>query len=219
MIRSLLQRSRSSLIEWGVCGCLPPGETESGDMHVVQSVSRGALVAAVDGAGHGSEAAAAARIAVSTLKDFAGEGIISLLRACHQRLKGTRGAVMSLVSFDGYRNEMMWLGVGNVAGMLRRRSSQGCVTDEPRRENSASEGIALRGGIVGYRLPLLKPAVLPVSRGDTVALATDGIHPDFVRDLDSETPPRELAARLCAKYSTGRDDGLVLVVRYLGWSK
>ncbi len=56
------------LIEWGVAAQPLEGEAESGDLHVVQRFPKGVLVAAVDGLGHGPEAAAAARSAVATLK-------------------------------------------------------------------------------------------------------------------------------------------------------
>lgn len=208
MTRSF-RRTRRSLIDWSLSAVRPPGESESGDMALVKPVANGVLVAAVDGAGHGHEAADAARIAVTTLKEHAGEGIVALLRRCHLKLRGTRGAVMSLVSFDGERNEMRWLGVGNVSGLLVRRR------DHP---GSAREGILLKGGVVGYVLPLLQPQIIPILPGDTVVLATDGIHPEFVKDVDAETPPRTLAARLCERYATGRDDGMMLVARYLGWN-
>lgn len=193
------------LIDWGCSVVKSSGEAESGDMHLVKPVGRGVLVAAVDGAGHGAEAARAARIAISTLREHAGEGIAALLRLCHQKLKGTRGAVMSLVSFDGERNEMKWLGVGNVSGLLVR-------------PQHGKEGMMVRGGVVGYRLPPLQTQVVPVQRGDTLTLATDGISPDFIADVDPGTSPRELAPRLCERYATGRDDAMLVVVRYLGWN-
>jgi negative regulator of sigma-B (phosphoserine phosphatase) len=210
--QSTQQMARPSLIEWSISAFVPPGETESGDMHLVKAVNRGVLAAMVDGVGHGTEAAAAARIAISTLESNAdNKGIVALLHLCHQSLKGTRGAVIDLVSFDGDQNQMMWLGVGNVAGLLlRARAGTAGWT---------REGIPLRGGVVGYKLPPLQASVLPVGPGDTVVLATDGISPDFGADADTETSPKEMAARLCRKCATRRDDGLVMVVRYLGWNK
>jgi negative regulator of sigma-B (phosphoserine phosphatase) len=212
MTPSPQQTSQSSLIEWGISSFVPPGETESGDMHLVKAVHGGVLAALVDGVGHGTEAAAAARIAVSTLEANAAEGIIALMRLCHQRLKDTRGAVINLVTFDGGRDEMKWLGVGNVAGLLLR-TRDGIA-------GGGRESIALRGGVVGYKLPPLHQAtVLAIRPGDTVVLATDGINPDFTADAETETSPANMAERLCTKYATRRDDGMVMVVRYLGWKK
>jgi negative regulator of sigma-B (phosphoserine phosphatase) len=203
--------SRAPLIEWGISSFVPPDETECGDMHLIKGVERGVLAAMVDGVGHGRGAAAAARIAVSTLEAHAAKGIVTLFHLCHKSLQGTRGAVINLVSFDGEQNEIMWLGVGNVAGVLLRTRG--------RKKGRTCEGMSPRGGVVGYKLPPLQASVLSVGPGDTLVLATDGISPDFESDVDTEILPREMAARLCAKYATRRDDGMVLVVRYLGWKK
>ena len=211
MTLSAQQTSRSSLVEWSVSSFLPPGETESGDKCLVKDVSCGVLAAIVDGAGHGTEAAAAARVAVSTLEAHADEGVVALLRLCHQQLKGTRGAVINLAFFNGDQDEMTWLGVGNVAGLLLRRNGGNPA--------GIREGISLRAGVVGYKLPPLQASAISVRPGDTVVLATDGIRRDFEEDVNCQTSPGDMAARLCAKFATGRDDGMVLVVRYLGWNK
>ena len=58
-------------ISWGVAESPLPGEHESGDRHVVQLSAAGVLIAAIDGMGHGAEAAAAAKLAASTLEEFA----------------------------------------------------------------------------------------------------------------------------------------------------
>src|SRR3989475_13253167 len=51
------------IVEWGVASRTLAGEVESGDKHVVKIFPHGALLAAVDGLGHGEEAAAAANMA------------------------------------------------------------------------------------------------------------------------------------------------------------
>ena len=48
-------------VEWGVATRCRRGEATSGDLAVVHLLPEGALVAAIDGLGHGSEAARAAR--------------------------------------------------------------------------------------------------------------------------------------------------------------
>src|SRR2546428_12006154 len=51
------------IVEWGVASQTLAGEVQSGDKHVVKSFPHGALLAAIDGLGHGEEAAAAANMA------------------------------------------------------------------------------------------------------------------------------------------------------------
>lgn len=55
----------SSLVEYGVANFALPGEGTSGDCHVLRARSSGLLVAAIDGIGHGEEAANAAKTAAS----------------------------------------------------------------------------------------------------------------------------------------------------------
>ena len=195
------------LIEWGVAAQPLEGEAESGDLHVVQPFPNGVLVAAVDGLGHGPEAAAAARSAVAILKDCAHEPVISLVKRCHERLIRTRGAVMSLAMFNALDNTMTWLGVGNVEGVLLRADA---AADPPR------ENVLLRSGVVGYQLPALHASILPVTRGDVLILATDGIRGGIVEDVSLSDPPQRIAEQILARRATGMDDALVLVARYLG---
>src|SRR5438309_1387114 len=104
------------VIDWGVATLAHAGEKESGDLHLVKQVGRGVLVAAVDGLGHGAEAAAAARAAVAALDRYAEESLSPLVRRCHEALAGSRGVVMSLAYLGGVQPSLTWLGVGNVEG-------------------------------------------------------------------------------------------------------
>ena len=103
----------SELVDTGVAVATLPWETESGDTHVVAPHSDGVLVAGIDGLGHGSEAAHAARLARSVLEDDPGADLVELFARCHTRLARSRGVVMSLATFTA-GGELVWLGVGNV---------------------------------------------------------------------------------------------------------
>src|SRR6266571_8616584 len=105
-------------LDWAVAERAQPGETASGDLALVQPFAGGVLVAVVDALGHGTEAAATARQAVTTLEQRPDEAVAALLRRCHDALLGFRGAVVSLASFDIAHATMTWVGVGNVAGVL-----------------------------------------------------------------------------------------------------
>jgi phosphoserine phosphatase RsbX len=198
------------LIECGVATLTLPGETESGDLHLVQPVGTGVLVGVVDGLGHGAEAAAAARVAVATLREHAHEALLPLLQRCHRALVGTRGVVMSLALFQGGHGSMTWLGVGNVECVL-------LYTDlAARPTRPARTSLLTRGGIVGSQLPQLRAEVVSIAPGDTLLIATDGIKDGFADGLSSEMPAQQLADQILARSSKGTDDALVLVARYLG---
>jgi len=88
------------IIEWGSASLPLGGEVVSGDKHVVKVFPHGALLAAMDGLGHGEEAAAAANRVVRVLQAADNESLISLLKRCHERLRSTRGVVISLAAFN-----------------------------------------------------------------------------------------------------------------------
>jgi phosphoserine phosphatase RsbX len=194
------------LIEAAVAEAPLEGETESGDLHLVAPHAGGVLVAAIDGLGHGGEAAQASRVARSILEEDPGADLSDLFVSAHTALARSRGVVMSVASFD-HRGSLTWLGVGNVEGTLLR-ADQGRL----RRADS----ILGLGGVVGYQLPKLRPSTRPVEPGDLLILATDGIAPGYVEGLDPAGSPKAIAERILAQYGRGVDDALVLIARYLG---
>jgi serine/threonine protein phosphatase PrpC len=198
-----------TLLHWGVATLALEGQTESGDLHLVRTVKDGALIAVVDGLGHGEEAAVAARLAVTTLEQYVEEPPLSLLQRCHVALKGSRGVVMSLARFDAPHGTMTWLGVGNVEGVLHHADWS---------ERSARASLITRGGIVGSEVPAVQAAVIPVGAGDTLVFATDGIGGGFLADVSARDEPQRLADQILARHGKGTDDALVLVARYLGRS-
>jgi negative regulator of sigma-B (phosphoserine phosphatase) len=193
------------IIEYGVAGYVVPGQTESGDRHLIRHRPEGVLVAAIDGLGHGDEAACAAKMALSILEGSREESVVNLLQLCHEGLRSTRGVVMSLATIDLTRGSMSWIGVGNVQGViLRRRARVGAVPEE----------LLLRAGVIGAQLPGLQAASLRLTKGDTLIFATDGIRTEFAKDLPPAEAPQKLADKILAEYCRGNDDALVVVTRY-----
>ncbi len=195
------------LLHWGVATLALAGQRESGDLHLVRPLEGGACVAVVDGLGHGEEAAAAAKAAVATVERFAHEPPLSVVQRCHEALIGSRGVVMSIATFDAAHGTMTWLGVGNVEGVLQHADWS---------ERSARVSLVTRGGIVGGELPAVQAAIVPVTPGDTLVFATDGVRQEFVADISLREPPQRLADQILARFGKGTDDALVLVARYLG---
>lgn len=202
-----MERLKVSPVEYGVSKSMIPGQVESGDLHLVHCNGKSILIAVVDGLGHGEQAANAARTAISVLKEETQEPIISLVDLCHEKLQRTRGVVLSLASIDTEQRMMTWLGIGNVQGVLIRRSAK----DRP-----AQESLLLRGGVVGAQLPSLQATVLPVGYGDTLYFATDGVRSEFSADLVAMENPQRAADRILEKFHNKVDDALVLVARLTG---
>jgi phosphoserine phosphatase RsbX len=194
------------VLDWAHAGAALEGD-RSGDVHVVAPFPHGAVAAVIDGLGHGHEAWEAADEAARVIARHAADPVNLLVERCHEALRRTRGAVMTVASFDVRAGAMTWVAVGNVEGVLLR---------DARRGAAGREVVTARGGIVGYQLPPLRSATLPVLPGDTLVLATDGIRSGFVADLDRSAGPRALAESILARHGRGSDDALVLVARYLG---
>lgn len=194
-------------MEYGVAKLILPGQGESGDRHLVCCERNGILIAAIDGIGHGKEAANAAEAAISILKANPDEPVISLVECCHEGLRSTRGVVLSLASIDPEHGMMTWLGVGNVQGVLMRSGAQ---------KGSVQEMLLLRGGVVGSQLPALQAAVLPIAKGDSLVFVTDGVRGEFAEGLSVRESPQRAADKILKQHGRGNDDALVLVVRLIG---
>ncbi|WP_236517281.1 phosphoserine phosphatase [Sandaracinus amylolyticus] len=135
-----------------------PGETACGDDVVVVRSESAILIAVIDALGHGERAAEVARALRASLEGAdLSLGLRALFDRAHTALRGTRGAAMTAVLLRA--SELEACGVGNVA--LR------------------SEGLALSfvptPGVVGVRMPRLRPVVSARAPGARIVLASDGI--------------------------------------------
>jgi phosphoserine phosphatase RsbX len=203
----VLERPVRDPIEWSVATRSRRGEATSGDLAVVELLPEGALVAAIDGLGHGSEAARAAGAAGEVVRERPTRDLVALAERCHGALCDTRGAAISLAFISPSESTMTWLGVGNVQG---RVLSGGPSALRPK------GSLALGSGIPGHELPRMRPATLDVRPGDLLVLATDGIEVAFGDSLDVSGSPQAIAERILAAHRKPTDDALVLAVRYLG---
>jgi phosphoserine phosphatase RsbX len=195
------------VLERGVAGVAHEGQGRSGDLAVFAPSQRGGLVAVIDGLGHGDAAADAAEAAAEVLRVHVEQEAQDLLELCHRQLRRTRGAVMTLAWFDLDAREMTWTGVGNVEARFVR-AAEGA--------DARHASPVVLGGVVGYNLPQVRLASIPLEAGDAVVLATDGVTADFSQSLTAGVPAQELAERVLERHGKGTDDALAAVVRYLG---
>lgn len=194
-------------VEWSIATRCRRGEVTSGDLAVVTLLPEGALVAGIDGLGHGREAARAARKAAEVVRETPTEDLVALIERCHAALRGTRGAAVSLAFVSSSRSTMTWLGVGNVEGR---------VLSGDRSAIRPKGSLALGRGVPGHELPAVRTATLDVRPGDVIVLATDGIEAAFADSLDISGSSQAISERILADHWTRPDDALVVTVRYLG---
>lgn len=114
---------------------------------------------------------------------------------------------MSLALIDSKENMMTWIGVGNVEGVLFRAHSE---------SGQKLERIVLRGGVIGYKLPSLQAAMIPIYKDDIVVFTTDGVEHDYVDELNASEHPEEIVEFVASNYFKKSDDALIIAGKYLG---
>lgn len=200
-------RAAREPVEWGVAMRCRRGEATSGDLAVVTLLPEGVLVAGIDGLGHGDEAARAAGKAAEVVRQSPSKDLALLVQRCHDALKGTRGAAITLAFVSPSEGRVTWLGVGNVEGRV--------LSGDP----SATQpkgSLPLGTGVPGHELPPVRATRLDLRTGDVIVLATDGVASDFADSLDVSGSTQTISERILADHWKPLDDALVVAVRYLG---
>jgi phosphoserine phosphatase RsbX len=205
------ENGRLGPIEWANAGRPLPGENTSGDRKIAIGIDDGAaLFGVIDGLGHGPAAASAATRAVDAMQRAAGERLEVLVQLCHRVLDGTRGVAMTLARVDFAANTLTWTGVGNVSAHLVSKDVTGVHIRSSAR---------LAAGIVGYRIPEIRPAqVISLRVGDLVVLASDGIAEDHLDHIDFAASATVIADHILTKHAKETDDAMVLAARHRGAS-
>lgn len=192
-----------TVLEWACARRPAPHEAVCGDRAAVVRGGGRTLIVAVDGLGHGPEAARAADAAVEAVRDGTGGDALTAIELCHEALRPTRGAAVSAAAFDPRDRTLTWSGVGNVEGRLVRAGG------------GPPASLLTLGGVVGHELPPLRATSVPVERGDVVMLATDGLSGGFADDLEPRGRCDAIATRLLDDFARPSDDALVIVARLL----
>jgi serine phosphatase RsbU (regulator of sigma subunit) len=188
-----------------------PGELVSGDQPIALDIGGdAALFGVMDGLGHGREAAAAALRAIDALQRARTQRVEVLVQLCHRVLGGTRGVAMTLARVDYAAATLTWTGVGNVGANLVAKNVTGTHIRSSAR---------LTAGIVGYRIPEIRPAqVVPIRAGDLIVIASDGIAEDHLEHIDFAGSATVIAEQIVSKHAKETDDAIVLAARHRGVS-
>lgn len=197
-----VERSRSRT-GWGAVSIAMPGETVCGDSWSVSNNGSARTLFLADGLGHGHDAAEAAVEAVRLFHRFGGHQVPTLLDYVHGGLRATRGAAVSIARFDPATPQMVFGGIGNVAGTL-------VVDGELKRMVSMP-------GTAGYNARKIQSFEYPFAKG-LVILNSDGLasswalgkYPNLIT-----VHPTLIAAILYRDFSRRRDDATVLVGKWV----
>jgi serine phosphatase RsbU (regulator of sigma subunit) len=192
-------------LEWAVASRPAAGGAELGDACLVKPIEHGLLIAVVDGLGHGSEAALAARRAVTAMERSTQLLPAAIVVECHRALQATRGVVLGLAMVDARADSLTWIGVGDVRAVLWRAEPAG---------TARHDNMFTHNGVIGRSLPPLRPVTRSLHVGDTLIVTTDGIRAGFTPDPRASDSTERLASNLLERYAVPTDDALVLVARY-----
>lgn len=191
----------------GALGWPRRGERVNGDAWSWSVDDGGVFAVLADGLGHGPDAAAAGALAVADPAGLAGCELPEALHRVHTRLRGSRGAAVTVArvrpSPDGTGHELLVVGAGNVTAAV-------VAPDGGVRRTLIGHGTA---GLT-IRTPVQTRTPVPV--GSVVVLHTDGLLSSWDlrgRGRAVHASPTVLAAVLLRDHERGSDDTGVVVVR------
>lgn len=198
------QVRRSVSLEWGVVNLPYPGEEVCGDAWAVAEDAGQTLIMVADGLGHGPQAAEAARAAVRVFEGKPSLGPAGIMAAAHEALRSSRGAAMAVARLDPQRREIVYCGVGNIAGALIRPG------------HGRTQSMVSHNGTVGHAVRKIQEFVYPWEEGSLVVLHSDGLASHWRLDQYAGLAlkhPSLVAGVLYRDSARGRDDVTVLVLR------
>ncbi|WLI91190.1 SpoIIE family protein phosphatase [Massilia sp. R2A-15] len=181
------------------------GEDQCGDAWGM-ACSHGALsLMAIDGLGHGADAAVAAHAALTAMAARPNLAPGAQVDNCHLALRATRGAALAVAQLEFGADKLRFAGIGNIAA---------CVIDGTARKQMVSHN-----GIVGHNMRKVQQFDHACPPGSLIIMHSDGLSTSW--DLGqypglSVCNPALIAAVLLRDFGRARDDASVLVVRYLG---
>ncbi|GAC1416186.1 MAG: anti-sigma regulatory factor [Acidobacteriaceae bacterium] len=173
---SLYSQREKGTVYWSrfICGEAEPassagvvnipvhGEDACGDSFVIQTGSSRSLYMVVDGLGHGTGASEAAAEAVETFNRYSDERLTEIISRCHNALKKTRGAAMSIAAVDHERQTLTYSGVGNVSATL--------IT------GTTVRNLLSQNGTLGAVLPRVpQEYTYPVEQNTSLLMYSDGL--------------------------------------------
>lgn len=180
------------------CAARPmPGERACGDRAATWDDGEVVVIAVIDGLGHGPAAAAAAEAAERYIADHRGEALTALLRGCDAALRGTRGAVMTVIRIRRRDGAAEYAGIGNV---------------EARVIGAGDVPLIPTPGVVGMRLQAVRERRFTLQAGCTLVLFTDGISSRFRLAELHGRPATAIARDLLAAHAKDHDDAGCAVV-------
>ncbi|HEY1503056.1 MAG TPA: ATP-binding SpoIIE family protein phosphatase [Stellaceae bacterium] len=206
MVRILANEDRAGGVaadcELGMVLVPYPGEVECGDSWAFGLKSGAPSLFAVDGSGHGPQAALAARGAVEAFEKSDQMDSVRVMETVHRALAPTRGAATAVARVDRPAQLVRFSGIGNIAGALI--------------SNGAIKRMVSLNGTAGHVAPRLREFTYPYNGAATVILHSDGLSAKW--DVATypglaSCRPSVIAGVLSRDFRRTNDDSMVAVLR------
>jgi anti-sigma regulatory factor (Ser/Thr protein kinase) len=179
------------------------GELVSGDLVVLDGRPGLLFVAIVDGLGHGASANAAAKRAVSFLRQSWSSDVVETMHALHESLKGTIGAVAGICVVEAESRSVRYAGVGNT--VIRT------IGARPARLHSAA-------GTLGEQIRGVQEQRLQLNTKNVLVMYTDGVSDRFeIDEYPALLVERAdmIAKSIVEKFGKSHDDASCVAVRFI----
>lgn len=183
--------------------CKPmPGETRSGDGWSCELLADRCILALVDGLGHGPGAAAAAELAIASVRQHRTKAPAAIVQYAHDALRATRGAALAVAEIDWPRQALRYCGVGNISATI--------IAGDNLRHLVSYNGTA------GHEARKIVEFTYPWSANALLIMHSDGLmtrwnlqaYPGLI-----QRHPSLIAGVLYRDFVRGRDDVTVVAVK------
>jgi hypothetical protein len=188
--------------------CKPmPGETRCGDGWGCELLADRCIVVLVDGLGHGTGAAAAAELAVASVRQHRAKAPAAIVQYAHDALRATRGAALAVAEIDLAQQSLRFCGIGNISATI--------ISGDSLRHLVSYNGTA------GHEARKIVEFTYPWSANALLIMHSDGLmtrwnlqaYPGLL-----QRHPSLIAGVLYRDFVRGRDDVTVLTAKCPGVS-
>jgi anti-sigma regulatory factor (Ser/Thr protein kinase) len=197
--KKIFSDEKKSVIEVSVFSRPKPGFKNNGDAYFIKKYEDHAVIAVLDGIGHGDKANEASRIALKVIEDKFRDDLEQVVLTMHRKLHGSRGCVIGIVRLDK-EGKLEYLGVGNIRAQI--------YTSE------LYKRLVSFDGLVGSNLRTLRTDRLKLETPCLIVLHSDGVSSfNFEDKKIVYRPVMEIAKEAFEQHKKSSDDATLLVAR------
>jgi anti-sigma regulatory factor (Ser/Thr protein kinase) len=192
--------SAPAAARFGAISVAVAGESECGDSWRLATGGNMTSLLVVDGLGHGTFAAQAARCVTVAFENGPLDSPREVLERAHRAAAGSRGAGAACARI-GAEGQVTYAGIGNIGGCLL--------------SHEGSQGLVSHAGTLGLRVSRMHQFDYRRTPRALLIMHSDGLSARW--DLKSKAGPLQrhpaiIAAMLYRDYGRGRDDATVVVL-------